>query len=387
MATKRDYYEILGVSKGASKDEMKKAYRKLAVQYHPDKNPGDKVAEEKFKEAAEAYEVLSNDDKRRQYDQFGHAGMGGAAGGGFSGFSDINDIFEHFGDIFGGMGGGRFSGFSGGFGGGRGRGGQQKTVRKGTNLRVKVTLTLAEIVQGVEKKIKLKKKVECNTCHGNGAASAADVQTCSHCGGTGYVIQEVNSIFGRMQQQAPCNVCGGDGKVITKKCATCHGEGIIDGEETVTVKIPAGVAEGMQMNVPGKGNAARHGGINGDLLVLIAEEKHPELEREGNDLIYELEISIPDAVLGATVEIPTVENPVKIKIEEGTQAGKILRLRGKGIPDVNGYGRGDLLVHIQIFIPKNISKDDKKLFESLAKSEHIKPKKHTSFFDKMKDFF
>jgi molecular chaperone DnaJ len=381
--SKRDYYEVLGVSKDASKDELKKAYRKLAVQYHPDKNPGDKAAEEKFKEAAEAYEVLSHDDKRRQYDRFGHAGMGGAAGGGFSGFNDINDIFEHFGDIFSGMGGGRFSGF----GGGRGRGGSQRAVRKGANLRVKVTLTLAEIVQGVEKKIKLKKKVECNTCHGNGAASAGDVQTCSHCRGTGYVIQEVNSIFGRMQQQAPCNVCGGDGKVITKKCATCHGEGVVDGEETVSVKIPAGVAEGMQMNVPGKGNAAVRGGINGDLLVLIAEEKHPELERDGNDLIYELEISIPDAVLGTTVEIPTVENAVKIKIEEGTQAGKILRLRGKGIPDVNGYGRGDLLVHIQIFIPKNLPKDDKKLFETLAKSEHIKPKKHTSFFDKMKDFF
>lgn len=379
MTTKRDYYEILGVSKDASKDEMKKAYRKLAVQYHPDKNPGDKEAEEKFKEAAEAYEVLSNDDKRRQYDQFGHAGMGSAGGGGFSGFSDINDIFSQFGDIFGG--------FGGGFGGSRSRGRSQKSVRKGRNLRVKVTLTLAEVVNGVEKKIKLKKKVECETCHGKGAASESDVQTCSHCQGSGYVIQEVNSIFGRMQQQAPCNACGGDGKVITKKCATCHGEGVVDGEETVTVKIPAGVAEGMQMNVPGKGNAAVRGGVNGDLLVLIAEEKHPELERDGNDLIYELEISIPDAVLGATVEIPTVENPVKIKIEEGTQAGKILRLRGKGIPDVNGYGRGDLLVHIQIFIPKSITKDDKKLFESLAKSESIKPKKRTSFFDKMKDFF
>ncbi|MCL2327536.1 MAG: molecular chaperone DnaJ [Bacteroidetes bacterium] len=387
MATKRDYYEVLGVSKSASKDELKKAYRKLAIQYHPDKNPGDKAAEEKFKEAAEAYEVLSTDDKRRQYDQFGHAGMGGAGGGGFSGFTDINDIFEHFGDILGGM-GGRFSGFSGGFGGGgRSRGGASRAVRKGSNLRVKVTLTLAEVVQGVEKKIKLKKKIACNTCHGNGAASASDVQTCSHCHGSGYVIQDVNSIFGRMQQQAPCNVCGGDGKVITKKCATCHGEGVIDGEETVSVKIPAGVAEGMQMNVPGKGNAPQRGGINGDLLVLIAEEKHPDLEREGNDLIYELEISIPDAVLGTTVEIPTVENPVKIKIEEGTQAGKILRLRGKGIPDVNGYGRGDLLVHIQIFIPKSISKDDKKLFEELAKSENVKPKKRTSFFDKMKDFF
>ncbi|MDR1761130.1 MAG: molecular chaperone DnaJ [Bacteroidales bacterium] len=381
MATKRDYYEILGVSKGASKDELKKAYRKLAVQYHPDKNPGDKEAEEKFKEAAEAYEVLSHDDKRRQYDQFGHAGMNGAGGSGFGGFSDINDIFEHFGDIFG-------SGFGGGFGRSRSRSGAAKPVRKGSNLRVKVTLSLKEIVQGIEKKIKVKKKVACNTCHGTGAASDSDVQTCSHCHGTGYIIQEVNSIFGRMQQQAPCNVCGGDGKVITKKCTTCYGEGVVDGEETISVKIPAGVAEGMQMNVPNKGNAARRGGINGDLLVLIAEEKHPELERDGNDLIYELEISIPDAVLGTTVEIPTVENSVKIKIEEGTQAGKILRLRGKGIPDVNGFGHGDLLVHIQIFIPKNISKDDKKLFETLAQSEHIKPKaKHTSFFHKMKDFF
>ena len=379
MATKRDYYEVLGVSKNATKDELKKAYRKLAIQYHPDKNPGDKAAEEKFKEAAEAYEILSHDDKRRQYDQFGHAGTGGAGGAGFSGFGDVNDIFEHFGDIFG-------SAFGGGFGGNRGRSRSQQ-VRKGSNLRVKVTLNLTEIVQGVEKKIKLKKKVSCSTCNGSGAANANAVQTCTTCNGSGYVVQVVNSILGRMQQQSACPTCGGEGKTITQKCTACYGEGVTDGEETVSVKIPAGVGEGMQMNVSGKGNAARRGGVNGDLIVVIAEDEHPNLERDGNDLIFDLPISFPDAVLGATVEVPTVEGNVKIKIEEGTQPGKILRLRGKGIPDVNGYGRGDFLVHIQVYVPKSLSKEDKKILEKMQESEAFKPKSKSGFFDRMKDFF
>jgi molecular chaperone DnaJ len=380
MAEKRDYYEVLGVSKSATNDELKKAYRKLAIQYHPDKNPGNKSAEEKFKEAAEAYEVLSHDDKRRKYDQFGHAGMGGAGGGGgFSGFGDINDIFEHFGDIFGGA-------FGGGFG--QRGGGRQQATRKGSNLRVKVQLDLAEIVQGVEKKLKLKKKVSCTSCNGNGAAHAGAVQTCTTCKGSGYVVQVVNSILGRMQQQTVCPSCGGEGKTITQKCTACYGEGVIDGEETITVKIPAGVAEGMQMNVPGKGNAARRGGVNGDLVVLITEEEHPELERDGNDLIYTLPVSFPDAVLGATVEVPTVEGNVKIKIEEGTQPGKILRLRGKGVPDVNGYGRGDLLVNIQVFVPKNITKEERKVLENMQKSESYIPKTgKNGFFDRMKDLF
>ena len=378
MAEKRDYYEVLGVAKNATKDEIKKAYRKLAIKYHPDKNPGDKEAEEKFKEAAEAYDVLSDDTKRQRYDQFGHAGVGGAAGGGFS---DVNDIFTHFGDIFGDLFGGGAS--FGGFGGGsRGR-----AVRKGSNLRVRVKLNLSEIVSGTEKKIKIKKKVTCTACNGSGAATSNDVQSCPDCKGSGYVIRMVNGIFGRMQQQSPCPRCGGEGKIITHKCPHCSGEGVVDAEETVTVQIPAGVADGMQLNVPGKGNAPRHGGVNGDLYVLISEEEHPQLERDGNDLIYTLDISFPDAVLGANVEIPTVEGNVKIHIDEGTQSGKILRLRGKGVPDVNGYGRGDLLVNVQVFVPKNVTKDEKKILEKLQESESFKPKSQNGFFNRMRDFF
>ncbi len=378
MAEKRDYYEVLGVSKGATKEELKKAYRKLAIKYHPDKNPGDKDAEDKFKEAAEAYEVLSDDNKKARYDQYGHAGMGGAGGGGFNGFGDIDDIFSHFGDIFGGF---------GGFGGGsRGRSRQQ--VRKGSNLRVKVTLSLKDIVNGVEKKIKLKKKVSCPDCSGTGAEAGSSKENCSACNGQGFVTRVTNTILGQMQQQVKCSACDGEGKVITKKCPTCYGEGIIDGEETLEVKIPAGVQEGMQLNVSGKGNAPRRGGVNGDLIVLIAEEEHPELERDGNDLLYELPISFPDAVLGATVEVPTVEAKVKIKIDAGTQPGKILRLRGKGVPDLNGYGRGDLLVHIQVFVPKNVSKDEKKVLEKMQDSESYQPKKSKEgFFDRMKNYF
>ncbi|MBR4349229.1 MAG: molecular chaperone DnaJ [Bacteroidales bacterium] len=378
MAEKRDYYEVLGVAKNATKDEIKMAYRKLAIKYHPDKNPGDKEAEEKFKEAAEAYDVLSDDTKRQRYDQFGHAGVGGAAGGGFS---DVNDIFTHFGDIFGDLFGGGAS--FGGFGGGsRGR-----AVRKGSNLRVRVKLNLSEIVSGTEKKIKIKKKVTCTACNGSGAATSNDVQSCPDCKGSGYVIRMVNGIFGRMQQQSPCPRCGGEGKIITHKCPHCSGEGVVDAEETVTVQIPAGVADGMQLNVPGKGNAPRHGGVNGDLYVLISEEEHPQLERDGNDLIYTLDISFPDAVLGANVEIPTVEGNVKIHIDEGTQSGKILRLRGKGVPDVNGYGRGDLLVNVQVYVPKNVTKDEKKLLEKLQESESFKPKSQNGFFNRMRDFF
>ena len=379
MAEKRDYYEVLGVGKNATKDELKKAYRKLAIKYHPDKNPGDKEAEEKFKEAAEAYDVLSDDDKRRRYDQYGHAGVGGAAGGGFT---DVNDIFSHFGDIFGDFFGGGAS--FGGFGGG---GGRRQVVRKGSNLRVKVKLSLEDVVKGTERKIKITKKVACTACGGTGAASPKDIQDCPDCKGTGYVIRMVNGIFGRMQQQTACGRCGGEGKIITHKCATCGGEGVVDAEETVSLKIPAGVADGMQLNMAGKGNAARHGGVNGDLLVWITEEENPDFERDGNDLIYDLHISFPDAVLGATAEIPTVEGPVKIKIEEGTQPGKILRLRGKGVPDVNGYGRGDLLVQVHVFVPKSVSKDDKKLLEKMQESDAFKPSKKNGFFDKMKGFF
>lgn len=382
--SKRDYYEILEVSKNATAEEIKKAYRKKAIKYHPDKNQGDKAAEEKFKEAAEAYEVLSNAEKRQRYDQFGHAGVGGAAGGGFGGGMSMDDIFSHFGDIFGGGFGG-FSGF-GGFGGSS-RGGRR--VNKGSNLRVKVKLNLQEIANGAEKKIKVKKFVECNSCNGSGAADSSSYSNCSTCHGTGQVTRISNTILGQMQTSSTCPTCGGDGKIITNKCVSCAGEGIVKDEEVISLNIPAGVEEGMQLSVSGKGNAARRGGINGDLLVLIEEEKHPELIRDGNNLIYSLNISVPDAILGVPVEIPTVEGKVKVKVEPGTQPGKILRLRGKGLPEINSYGRGDLLVQIQVYIPKNVSKDERKALEKLQTAENFQPTKENteSFFSRMKNMF
>ena len=380
--SKRDYYEVLGVSKSASEAELKKAYRKKAIQFHPDKNPDNKEAEEKFKEAAEAYEVLSNPEKRQRYDQFGHAGMGGAAGGGFGGGMNMEDIFSHFGDIFGG---GSF--FGGGFGGG---GRSSRRVNRGSNLRVKVKLTLKEIAEGVEKKIKVKKYVECNSCNGSGAKDGSSFSTCSTCNGSGQVTRIQNTILGQMQTSSTCPSCNGEGKMITNKCTSCAGEGIVRDEEVISINIPAGVAEGMQLSVSGKGNAARRGGINGDLLILIQEEEHPELVRDENDLLYNLFISIPDSILGTAVEIPTIENKVKVKIDGGTQPGKILRLRGKGLPDVNGYGRGDLLVKINVWVPNNVSKEEKKVLEKLQTSESFKPKptsQEKSFFKKVRNFF
>ncbi|MDQ2177419.1 molecular chaperone DnaJ [Marinifilum sp. D714] len=380
--SKRDYYEVLGVSKSASEAELKKAYRKKAIQFHPDKNPGDKEAEENFKEAAEAYEVLSNPEKRQRYDQFGHAGMGGATGGGFGGGMNMEDIFSHFGDIFGG---GSF--FGGGFGGG---GRSSRRVNRGSNLRVKVKLTLKEIAEGVEKKIKVKKYVECNSCNGSGAKDGSSFSTCSTCNGSGQVTRVQNTILGQMQTASTCPSCNGEGKMITNKCTSCSGEGIVRDEEVISINIPAGVAEGMQLSVSGKGNAARRGGINGDLLILIQEEEHPELIRDENDLLYNLFISIPDSILGTAVEIPTIENKVKVKIDGGTQPGKILRLRGKGLPDVNGYGRGDLLVKINVWVPNNVSKEEKKILEKLQNSESFQPKptsQEKSFFKKVRNFF
>jgi molecular chaperone DnaJ len=380
--SKRDYYEVLGVSKSASEAELKKAYRKKAIQFHPDKNPGNKEAEENFKEAAEAYEVLSNSEKRQRYDQFGHAGMGGAAGGGFGGGMNMEDIFSHFGDIFGG---GSF--FGGGFGGG---GRSSRRVNRGSNLRVKVKLTLKEIAEGVEKKIKVKKYVECNSCNGSGAKDGSSFSTCSTCNGSGQVTRVQNTILGQMQTASTCPSCNGEGKMITNKCSSCAGEGIVRDEEVISINIPAGVAEGMQLSVSGKGNAARRGGINGDLLILIQEEEHPELVRDENDLLYNLFISIPDSILGTAVEIPTIENKVKVKIDGGTQPGKILRLRGKGLPDVNGYGRGDLLVKINVWVPNNLTKEEKKVLEKLQNSESFKPKptsQEKSFFKKVRNFF
>jgi molecular chaperone DnaJ len=378
---KRDYYEILGVSKEATKEEIKKAYRKQALKYHPDKNPGDKKSEENFKEAAEAYEVLSNDEKKARYDRYGHAGMGNN-GGGFSGQGmTMDDIFSSFGDIFGDA----FGGF-GGFGSTR----RGQRVNKGSNLRVKVKLTLQEIAAGAEKKIKVNKYDLCDTCGGTGAASPSSITTCTTCRGSGHVTRLTNTMLGQMQTTSVCPACGGEGKTITKKCTTCYGEGVVQKEEVIKINIPAGVGKGMQMTVGGKGNAPRRGGVNGDLLVVIDEEEHPELIREGNDLIYNLFISIPDAVLGTHVEVPTVDNNVKIKIEPGTQPGKILRLRGKGLPEVNGYGRGDLLVNVNVWIPKNVNKDELKIFEKFKDSESFIPdpdKNDKGFFERMKGYF
>jgi len=379
--TKRDYYEILEVPKSAGKEDIKKAYRKKALQYHPDKNPGDKSSEEKFKEAAEAYEVLSDDNKKARYDQFGHAGVsnaGGFSGGGMS----MDDIFSHFGDIFADMGGFGFSGF-----GGRQ---QSRRMSKGSNLRVKVKLTLQEIVQGTEKKLKLRKYLTCKSCDGTGAEGNSGHSTCQTCHGTGQVTRITNTMLGRMQTSSLCSACGGSGKVITRKCTACYGEGIVQDEELVTVKIPAGVSEGMQLNVSGRGNAARRGGINGDLIVVVEEEPHTELVRDGNDLIYPLFVSIPDAALGTTVEIPTVDGKVKIKLEQGTQPGKILRLRGKGIPEVNGYGRGDLLVDVNVWIPREVSREERAILEKLSASKNFHPQptqEDKSFFQKVRNLF
>lgn len=392
MAEKRDYYEVLGVSKDATADQIKKAYRKKAIEFHPDKNPGDKVAEENFKEAAEAYDVLSNQEKRSRYDQFGHAGVSGAAGnggpfgGGFSGQGmSMDDIFSMFGDIFGGHGGG-FGGF-GGFGGGGGA--QQQRRYRGSDLRVKVKLNLKEISTGVEKKFKLKKYVSCTHCHGTGAEGSGGAETCPTCKGSGTVIRNQQTILGTMQTRANCPTCNGEGKIIKNKCRACGGEGIVYGEEVVTVNIPAGVAEGMQLSMGGKGNAGKHNGVPGDLLILVEEEQHPELVRDENDLIYNLLLSFPTAALGGAVEIPTIDGKVKVKIDAGTQPGKVLRLRGKGLPNVNGYGTGDLLVNVSIYVPENINKEEKSILEKMELSDSFKPSTSVKekIFKKFKSFF
>ena len=370
---KRDYYEVLEVTKTSTIEEIKKAYRKKAIQFHPDKNPGDKTAEEKFKEAAEAYGVLSDPDKRARYDQFGHAGVGGAAGnggpfGGFSGGMSMDDIFSMFGDVFGGRGGG-FGGF-GGFGGGETR--QQRRFR-GSDLRVKVKLTLKEISTGVEKKFKLKKYVTCKHCDGTGAEGSGGVETCSTCHGSGSVIRNQQTILGTMQTRATCPTCGGEGKIIKNKCKECSGDGIVYGEEVVTVNIPAGVAEGMQLSMSGSGNAGKHNGYAGDLLILVEEEAHSELLRDDNDLVYNLLLNFTTAVLGDTVEVPTIDGKAKIKIEPGTQPGKVLRLRGKGLPNVIGYGTGDWLVYISIYVPETLNKEERNMMEQLSQSDNFKP--------------
>lgn len=388
--TKRDYYEVLSVSKSASGEEIKKAYRKLALQYHPDRNPGDSEAEEKFKEAAEAYDVLSNEEKKARYDRFGHAGMTGAAGGGgFNGGGmNMDDIFSHFGDIFGGGGGGGFSDFFGG--GGGGRGGRNN---RGSNLRVKLKLTYAEMANGVNKKIKVKKHVGCTTCGSSGAKDKNAVQTCQTCGGSGQVRRVTNTFMGQMQTVSPCPSCEGQGTTITNKCTSCKGEGRVYGEETISIDVPAGVQDGMQLSMGGRGNAGERGGPAGDLIILIEEEKHAELTRDGNDVQYVLSISFPDAVFGTQIEVPTIDGRAKIKIPPGTQSGKIFRLKGKGFPDINGYGKGDQLVLIKIWTPTELTEEERAAIETLRKSQskNIEPgeeaRKEKSFFDKISDFF
>ncbi len=379
---KRDYYEVLGVEKNASANDIKKAYRKLAIQYHPDKNPDDKKAEEKFKEAAEAYSVLSDPDKRARYDQFGHEGLGGAAGGGFNGAGmDMNDIFSMFGDIFGGRGG--FGGF-GGFGGGSA--GPQKF--RGSDQRVKVKLNLQEIANGVTKKFKLKKYVKCSHCGGTGAEGNA-TETCPDCHGTGRVVRTQQSFFGMMRSEVACPRCNGEGKIIKNKCPHCNGEGVVMGEEVVEVQIPAGVVEGMQLSMRGKGNAGKRNGINGDLLILIEEEKHPTLVRDENDLIYSLLLDIPTAALGGFAEIPTIDGKAKVTIDPGTQPGKVLRLRGKGLPTLNGYGKGDIVVNISVYIPETLSKEEKKTIENFRESDNFRPSESIKekIFRRFKSFF
>ena len=380
---KRDYYEVLGVDRNASASDIKKAYRKLAIQYHPDKNPDNKEAEEKFKEAAEAYGVLSDPDKKARYDQFGVEGVSGAGGSGFGGAGmDINDIFSMFGDIFGGRGG--FGGF-GGFGGG---GGSRPAKFRGSDQRVKVKLTLQEIANGVTKKFKLKKYVPCTHCNGSGAENGV-VETCPECKGTGRVIRTQQSFFGMMQSEVACPHCNGQGKIIKNKCKHCNGEGIVMGEEIVEVNIPAGVYEGMQLSMRGKGNAGKFNGIPGDLLILVEEEKHPTLVRDENDLIYSLLLDIPTAALGGFAEIPTIDGKAKVTIDPGTQPGKVLRLRGKGLPTLNGYGKGDIVVNISVYIPETLSKEEKKAVEEFRESENFRPSESIKekIFRRFKNFF
>ncbi len=386
--SKRDYYEVLGVSKTASADEIKKAYRKVAMKYHPDKNPDDTEAESKFKEAAEAYEVLSDDDKKAKYDRYGHDGLKGMGGfgGGAGGGMNMEDIFSQFGDIFGDDVFGSF------FGGGSRQGGGARTRGvRGSDLRIKLKLTYKEMAEGVTKKIKVKKYVSCTTCNGSGAKDASSISTCDTCGGSGQVRQVTQTFMGQMQTVSTCPTCNGTGQKITDKCKSCNGTGVEYKEENIEIKVPAGVDDGMQLTMRGAGNAGKYGGPSGNLLILIESEKNKELVRDGIHVHYKLDISFPDAVMGGDYEVPTITGKARIKIPAGTQSGKIFRLKGKGFPEVNGYGTGDQLVHVQIYTPKNLSSDEKKMIEKMRKSENFKPKKDAksdkNFFDKVKSVF
>lgn len=388
MANKRDYYEILGVSKSASAEEIKKAYRKVAMQFHPDRNPGNKEAEEKFKEAAEAYEVLSDTDKKAKYDRYGHAAFGpGTQGGGF-GNMNTEDIFSHFSDIFGGD--DVFSSFFGGGGGRRGSGGGRARGQRGSNLRIKMKLTYEEIAKGVTKNVKVKKYVTCNSCSGSGAKDKNSLQNCSTCQGSGQVRKVTNTFLGQMQTVATCPTCNGEGSTVTAKCGGCKGEGRVYGEETISIDIPAGVQENMQLSMSGKGNAGERGGAPGDLIIQIEEEQHPQLHRDGLNVAFDLYISIPDAAFGTQVEVPTIDGRAKIKIPAGTQSGKIFRLKGKGFPEVQGYGRGDQLIQVSVWTPQQLSSEEKAILEKLGQSDNFKPnpgKGDKNFFDRVREAF
>lgn len=383
---KKDFYEILGVGKSATADEIKKAYRKTAMQYHPDRNPGDAAAEEKFKEAAEAYEVLSDADKRAKYDRYGHAAFGPGTGGGAHHGANMNmdDIFSQFGDIFGEDVFGSF------FGGGRSRGGTRARGQRGSNLRIKLKLTYEEIAKGVTKNVKVKKHVPCATCGGSGAKDKNSVQNCATCGGSGQVRKVTSTFLGQMQTVSTCPTCNGEGTTITAKCNACKGDGRVYGEETISIEIPAGVQEGMQLSMSGKGNAGARGGAPGDLIIQIEEEPHSELHRDGLNVAYDLYLSIPDAVFGTHVEVPTIDGRAKIKIPAGTQSGKIFRLKGKGFPEVQGYSRGDQLIHVNVWTPQLVSSEEKAALEKMAESDNFKPhpaKGEKSFFDRVKEAF
>ena len=385
MASKRDFYEILGVSKSASADEIKKAYRKVAMQFHPDRNPGDKPSEEKFKEAAEAYEILSDQDKRAQYDRFGHSafGQGRGGGGGFGGMN-TEDIFSQFGDVFGDDMFGNFFG-----GGGRSRGGKSKGIR-GSNLRIKIKVNFEEIAKGATKTVKVKKYVSCSTCNGSGAKDKNSMQTCGTCGGNGQVRRVQNTFLGQMQTVTTCPACNGEGSTITNKCTACKGEGRVYGEETVTLDIPAGVQDGMQLSMSGKGNTGERGGPAGDLIILIEEEEHEQLQRDGLNVAFDLHVSFPDAVFGTQVEVPTIDGRAKIKIPPGTQSGKIFRLKGKGFPSINSHEKGDQLIHVNVWTPQHVSSEEKDILEKMQHSQNFQPrpdKNDKSFWEKIRETF
>jgi len=386
---KKDYYEVLGVSKGSSDKEIKDAYRKLAIKYHPDRNQGDKAAEEKFKEAAEAYDVLGNSEKKQRYDQFGHQafdGNGGFGGGGFGGGMNMEDIFRNFGDVFGGSG---FDSFFGG--GGSSRRGDSRQNR-GSSIRITTKLTLEEIAKGVTKKINIQRKSSCKTCQGSGASAESNAkETCKKCNGSGVIRKVQNTFLGQFQTEAICTTCNGKGEVILKPCKECHGKSVLTQKETIEINIPAGVQQGMSLNVRGEGNQGEFGGGKGDLIVQIEETEHPIFIRDEKNIIYNLNINFAKLALGSEVIVPTIDGDVKINIKAGTHAGKILRLSGKGIPDVNGYGKGDQLIVVNAWTPQHLSSEEKKAMETLINSSNFNPDKNSKskegFFSKMKDFF